>query len=256
MTTPTRRPPAKRKPPISRKDDITEWQDNQPVIEVITDEDDIFTESGDNTINTSDQPPIPETAPKIPTPIAAKARELAGRLRNKRPVKKATSRAPKPRIAVDKLISTGWQLLAQLTAPINTPVAKVIDMQAPVAGMILEDAVKNTAIDRILQPLARAGDGGQVAFALMGPPLIVAAITQRPQAIIVLRPVLRASLMTWIEIAGPHLEAVQKKEAEFQEKYGQQVDAMIDYFLAGIKPTEPSPNGANASVPTATPHTN
>jgi hypothetical protein len=57
--------------------------------------------------------------------------------------------------------------------------------------------------------------------------------------------------MMWVEVAGPHLEAVRKKETEFQAKYGAEVDAMIDYFFADLPTPETFPNGATAGVPTA-----
>lgn len=252
-------PPRKRTPPVKAaarasvtpeftepatdNDNIEDWQDRQPVVTV---EDpgelrDYFPGDEENTTRPS------ERAPKIPSPVATKARGVLDRVKQAakgQPTRK--TRAAKPRVSVDKVIGTGWQLLAQLAAPINLPVARVLDMQAPVAGMLLEDVVKNTVVDRILQPLARAETGGEMAFALMAPPLLVGVLSQRPELGKILVPVLRQSLMSWMEIAGPKLEQVRKKEEEFQEKYGMQVDVMIAYFMGAIpQPTaEDSPNGS------------
>jgi len=122
--------------------------------------------------------------------------------------------------------------LAQLAQPINLPVARVLDVQAPIAGLLLEDMVKNTIVDRFLQPLARIESGGEVAFALMGPPLLVAAIQAKPEMQMILVPLLKESLRTWIDVAGPKLEEVAKRDQAFQEKYGQRIDDMIAMFFA------------------------
>jgi hypothetical protein len=141
-----------------------------------------------------------------------------------------------------------------MAQPINVPVARTLALQAPVAGMVLEDTVKDTLIDRILQPVARAGQGGEAAFALLGPPLIVGLLTSpRGQALQpVLVPALKQSLRSWIKIAGPKLEKLEEEEREFEEHYGQRIDAMIEFILTG-ESNAASPNGShtpNASVPT------
>jgi hypothetical protein len=135
-------------------------------------------------------------------------------------------------MSVEKLIGYGWRFLAQAVQPINLPVARILDMQAPVAGMLIEDAVKGTVVDRLLQPLARVSKGGELAFALLGPPMLVAAITQRPQMYPVLRPVLRESMKTWIDVAGEKLEEEAKKEQEFKDTYGTRIDEMIDAIFS------------------------
>lgn len=147
-------------------------------------------------------------------------------------------KAQAARVPVDRIIARGWQFLAQMVAPINIPVARVLDMQAPVAGLILEDNIKSTMVDKILQPLARVEERGEVAFALLGPPILVGAITARPQMAGVLIPILREALKTWIDVAGPSMKIVQEREKDFEEKYGQRIDEMISYILAPI-PEEP-----------------
>lgn len=168
-------------------------------------------------------------------PLASKARSFVDRVKRAAPAKTRTPRGRKPlkaRVSVDKLIALAWRGLAQATAPINLPVARVLDMQAPVAGAILEDTVKGTVVDRLLQPLARVNEGGEAVFALLGPPLLVGVITSKPEIAPMLVPLLKESLRRWIDIAGPRMEELAKKEEDFAAKYGTRIDDMIEMFLA------------------------
>lgn len=179
-----------------------------------------------------DHPEMDEIPPVIKeTTTVQKARGLVDRVKRAAPAKTRGRKVRKPRVSTGKLIAMGWRGLAQMVAPINLPVARVLDMQAPVAGDILEDVVRDTIVDRLLQPLARANEGGEAVFALLGPPLLVAAMTSKPEVAPVLVPVLKEALRRWIDIAGPKLEEHVKKEEAFQEKYGTKIDDMIAMFL-------------------------
>jgi hypothetical protein len=76
----------------------------------------------------------------------------------------------------------------------------------------------------------------------------VAALTQRPGMAPILLPMLRQSLMSWIEIAGPKLEEVARKERKFEEQYGTRIDDMINYFLSAL------PGATNATNPATNNH--
>jgi len=179
---------------------------------------------------------IEEIAPVIrEKSTGEKAKSFIDRIKKAAPAAPAKPRGrrpAKPRVPVDKLISMGWRFLAQMAQPINLPVARILDMQAPVAGLILEDTVKGTIVDRLLQPIARAESGGEKVFALLGPPMLVAAITAKPQLYPVLRAPLRESLRLWIDIAGPKLDELKEQEDKFQEQYGTRIDDMIDLIFA------------------------
>lgn len=180
-----------------------------------------------------------ERAPIIAKPtVADRARSIMRTAPKRSTAKKSGAR--KPRVSVDRFITTAWAGLARITQQVNIPVARVLAVQAPVAGLLLEDVVKNTVVDKALQPLARAGQGGEMAIALMGPPLLVAALTtervqQDPRMQAVLVPLLRESLKTWIEVAGPKLEVQMQREKEFQEKYGETIDTLIGTFFAPVE---------------------
>jgi len=238
--------------PVSGDDDFNTWQDRQPVITVTDDGAEDFP-SGDEG-EQQERTRVQERPPQFPS----RTKTLADRFRAAvKPKPRGPGRPKKaqPRASVANVISTGWTLLAQMAQPINLPVARTLALQAPVAGMVLEDTVKDTVIDRILQPVARAGQGGEAAFALLGPPLIVGALTsERGQAMQpVLVPALRAALRSWIKIAGPALEKIEAEEREFEEHYGQRIDAMIAFILGEQSATNQDVPSANGFVPTATP---
>lgn len=184
---------------------------------------------------------------EVPPQVTKPTRQLSDRAkeflaRNKtvptRSAKKITgtrSKANKPRTSVEKFIGRTWEFMSRAALPFNPPVSRVLAMQAPVAGLILEDVVRNTVVDKVLQPLARVGNGGEVAFALMGPPLLIGMLQIKPESAVFAIPLLKESLRAWIDIAGPKLDEVMDREKKFQEQYGTRIDEMIGYFL-GIDP--------------------
>lgn len=162
---------------------------------------------------------------------------LPGRGKDK-PAGKSKGRA-KPRVPVDKIISGAWGLLATLARPLP-PTSRLLRLEAPVAGLILEDVIRGTVVDKMLQPLARAEEGGKALFALLGPPALVTAIALQPDYQVMLLPALRESLRTWIEVAGPKFTEAAARDAAFEEEYGQDIDAFIQMLFA------PSPGQAPA----------
>lgn len=146
----------------------------------------------------------------------------------------------KPRVSTEELLGSVWRGAAKLAAPLP-PLQRTLRLQAPVAGLLLEDAVKGTAADTVLQPLARIAAQGKTVQALVGPPGFVTAIMvhqmQRaamtppqephPMFMALATEGLRSSLMAWMDIAGPKFEVAMQREREFEEKYGQSVDDTI-----------------------------
>src|SRR5271163_2005526 len=125
----------------------------------------------------------------------------------------------KPRISTEDILGGLWRGMAKLAAPLP-PLQRTLRIQAPVAGLLLEDAVKDTVADTVLQPLARLAGQGKVVSALLGPPVIVTALMVHVQQRAQMQPprepnpffvsagteALRSSLMTWMEVAGPKFE--------------------------------------------------
>jgi hypothetical protein len=155
---------------------------------------------------------------------------------------------PKPRVSTEDLIGSAWRLGAKLLMPLP-PLHRVVTMQSRVAGPLLDDAVKGTIIDPVLQPLARLGDAGKTIQALVGPPVFTLAIMQMQAQAVATQtapnPVLygtaeeglRSSLMAWMVVAGPKLAEAAKREAEMEEEFGQSVDDLIALIFSAPSAT-------------------
>jgi hypothetical protein len=179
-----------------------------------------------------DGPPadVTEVRPRsISTPKAA---QRFGDWRKKSAKGKPKGKA-KPRVPVDDFIAAVWRGVAGVARPLPAT-SRLLKIQAPVAGVILEDTVKGTVVDKWLQPLARTSKGAEAMFALVGPPVIVAALEINPQYAPLLAPVLRESLLSWCKIAGPKMKDALQRETEFEAEFGQDVDQMIAFLFQDV----------------------
>ena len=183
-----------------------------------------------------DGPPadVAETRPR--SIATAKPAERFSSWRKGKAAKKPKGRA-KPRVPVDDLIAGVWRGLAGVARPLPAT-SRLLKIQAPVAGVILEDTVKGTVVDKWLQPLARTTKGAEAVFALAGPPVLVAAIEMNPAAAPLILPLLRESLLTWCKIAGPKMADALKRETEFEAEFGQDVDTMMAFLFTDILPAD------------------
>lgn len=170
--------------------------------------------------------PVPERKPQAPP---RKRKGLFGR-KDKRVHK---------RVSIENIVSSGWALgaMALMRSPNAAPVGRVMQIQAPVAGAVLEDVARGTLVDKILQPLARGGEKGEAVLALAGPPLLVGAICARPELYNPLRPMLKMAMMSWLRISGPAIKKAQADAAKFEEEFG---DIDLDATIAGLFADLPS----------------
>ena len=188
-------------------------------------------DSGDYTEGTSPEdfgPEPSETVAAEPPAVVAERkprRVKATRTRTGLGARLRAQGKPKkrhPRVSVDQLISSAWAALGGLAAQVDPPVGRCLVMQAPVAGLILEDVVKGTAVDKVLQPIARAEERAEKVLALAAPPAIVAALEaaqqlpaeQRARREAILLPLLHRSLVLWVRIAGDQAERMMERQAE------------------------------------------
>lgn len=195
-----------------------------------------------------------ETPPALP-PAAEDTGET--RPRDPRPrrfaLKKKPAGRPRRRVSLEGFASAGWAALAGITAQSGlTPTSRVLALQAPVAGVIVEDALKGSMADRLLQPIARAADRGGSAAALLGPPVLVTALSMHPELAPRLVPVLRMCLRQWLMVAGPAMKRQQAKEEKAAESMGiaaGEVDSLVDTWINEIfaepeQQPEPVPDAA------------
>lgn len=170
-------------------------------------------------------PRMQETAPKYePATATGKLKGFLskGTKTTAKPVKRA-----KPRVSVADLITGGWWLLSKACEPVSGPMAEMLKIEAPVAGMMLDDVVKGTLIDKALQPIARTEESSKVIAALALPPVLVMLIDKNPGMANNLLPMLRKSLQWHVELAGPKVAEMMTREAEFEANYGADIDSMI-----------------------------
>lgn len=151
--------------------------------------------------------------------------------RTSKPAPRGKAKIKKPRAPIEGVVEFLWGVMADMAKPINPSVSRVLTLQAPVAGMVLEENMRGKIVDRVLQPFARAEEGAKVWGALFGPPALVALITKYPGTADKAIPQLRKSLQWWLDVAGPQIEKKIKQEEEFEAVYGQRVDEMIVSFF-------------------------
>jgi hypothetical protein len=193
-----------------------------------------------------DESAMAEEKPRRPKASRARASSgaTAGKQRFWQRGKPAAPKGKKkPRVSTEDLLGSLWRGAAKLAAPLP-PLQRTLRIQAPVAGMLLEDAVKDTAADAFLQPLARLAGQGKVVSALVGPPVIVTALVMHvqqraaagqdpsPMVLSVGTEALRSSLMTWCEITEGKIQVALQREKEVEERFGQSVDELIAFLLA------------------------
>jgi len=133
----------------------------------------------------------------------------------------------------------------------HAPLGRCLQWQAPVAGEMLDEAVKGTAIDRlVLQPISKGRGRFDALGAVFGPPLIVLAIERNPQNAEMLIPALKASIRNSLPLMVPAIKKVQAREAAAAEAARElfpdlapgedPVDAIISMMFAGWIPEQPA----------------
>jgi hypothetical protein len=142
-------------------------------------------------------------------------------------------RGPRKRESLSTLAAFAWGGLAQAAARQGRiPTSRMLTLQAPVAGLLLDDALRGTLVDRILQPFARSGKRGEALFALFGPPLLVEAIIRRPDRQELLVPLLAQALEQYADLAGPKLAAAKKRaERRAAELGSEDIQGLIAFLF-------------------------
>lgn len=205
-------------------------------------------------VTTADLPPeppvIPERKPRRRTRVSTPS--IRDRLKGK---PKPKGRPKHPRVPVDRVVGMVWEAFGRMFTPVSPPTGRCLRLQAPVAGLILEDVVKGTMVDRALQPIARAEEKGKKVLALAGPPACVLALEmaanlpeeQRQLRAAFLMPMLIESLMLWDDVAGDKLEAQMERERRDgpRRERAEQLAAMIFGAVPGT--AEPADDGVAAA---------
>jgi hypothetical protein len=173
-------------------------------------------------------PPDPETAPQLPAEPSSEAPPQARRKRRIWERQTSPLQPKQPgraknvkRVPLEAWGSRAWAGLAYVMGAGATPTSRVLNMQAPVAGIIVDDMIKGTVVDKVLQPLARFGEGAGQAFALAGPPLLVGLLERQPGMYPVLRPVLAEAMTEWVLVAGPAMRKAKARAENVARELGE-----------------------------------
>jgi hypothetical protein len=124
------------------------------------------------------EPPAHKTPARERKPRAVKAPPPRGGFRERIFGSKTTARpkhAKGPRISLSDWAEETWTDLAFLAQPIP-PLARILDIQAPYAGVVFDDQVKHTIADTLLQPVAQYSQMFRGLNGLAGPPVYVGLI--------------------------------------------------------------------------------
>lgn len=175
-----------------------------------------------------------DTGEVAPTPPPGLTEKLTGGFKRSR----TGMRPAKKRVSLEDLAAGAWTLLGQAAGSQGLlPTARVLQLQAPIAGMILEDTLRDTVADRLLQPLARGQETVSEIVSLIGPPALVTAISLNPARAPMLMPMLRGMMRQWIILAGPKLRAKAKREEKALKEMGVEaegLDALLDEQIAAL----------------------
>lgn len=190
----------------------------------------------------AEPPPLP--AERKPRRVRAPRKSLSDRLKSGGKTGSG-ARKRQPRVPVDRLISRAWEMMGGLAGRVDVPLGRCLAMQAPVAGLIMEDLVKGTFADKALQPIARAEGKAEMGLALLGAPLCVVGLEvaqqlpeeQRKLREAILWPLLIESMVLWDQVAGDKAEEIIER-ANREAPSRQRAEQLASLIFAG--PPAPS----------------
>lgn len=191
---------------------------------------------------------------------AAAADGKSGSARAARPKGEKGEKASRPRTTLTRLVETGWEGLADLFEHTNLPVARAMAWQSPYMGIVADDVINGTPVDRILQPIARLQESASGLGAMIAMPIVVGLMTaQRNDPEIYGLPAearqqflartLDQCIDAQIEMfAGRDLAGKILASAEIRQARREEVDAVKAMIFTQIK--EPTPF-ADPNAPTS-----
>lgn len=163
-----------------------------------------------------------------------------------KPPRKTVARAPLSEGLGYGLMGAG--LLLQRGA--DPPVGRAIQWEAPLAAEKLDALVAGTVVDRLLQPVARAGATAKELGAVLALPLLVALIERRPE----LAPYLEApvkSVLTELALDMAELgQRQQERLAKMQKRAGAEkvdVEGIMAAIFGWERPPQQRPEAASAA---------
>lgn len=200
---------------------------------------------------------VVEMRPRRPRRPRGSLRDrFAGSSSSSRARPRRTRRKParplRERVPVDKLAASVWTGAARLAAYVSVPVSRTLELEAGLAGQVVEDSIRGTFVDRFAQPLAHAQDKARGLSAIFAPPALVLAIeacqglpeAKRQMRLAVLLPLLEQSLIIQAKVTGERASVIAER-AEEDQRYREAAQAQIAMIFA------PPPGAAEAAAAAA-----
>ena len=144
-------------------------------------------------------------------------------------------KAYQKRVSGADSISDAWSAIGGLISrnPRHRPSGMLLQWQSAAAGEIIDEAVKGTAIDRLLiQRAVKARSRFDLVGAVFFPPAIVFAIEMNPERAPMLLPLLESTLRSSLPHMVPAVKKARKREAD-------QAEAIRELFPDAPEGTDP-----------------
>lgn len=165
--------------------------------------------------------PKEETPPPAPPTTTAKETRPATR----RTAQPAPTGRRKSLASSFSAVYGGVGSLAERTGDLSLlPTARVLQWNATVAGEAIDDLIAGSVVDKALQPLARKGDKVQKVSNVLGLPLVIYAITNKPELWPMLEPMARQMFYENLAAMGPVIAAKKKRDAQVAKIVNELVD--------------------------------
>lgn len=149
-----------------------------------------------------------ETKPK-PPPKKGAAKKAAEE-KKPQPVKRG------PRQPINELAGIFWTGVGTVLeqTQLDAPVGRVMQFQAPVAGATIDDVVKNTWLDELIQPFVQKAGAVEGIGSLLALPVLVGALERRPSMAFAIEPMLVMALESQMAEVAPAMKKQQKERRD------------------------------------------
>ena len=138
----------------------------------------------------------------------------------------------------------------------DAPVGMAIGFEAPVAAEKLDAIIAGTMLDRLLQPIARAGASAKDFGAVLALPILVGLIERRPYLYDPLRPLI-IPIVTSVALDLAEMQERNKERlADAQARAGSHqvdVDQLMAMFFGQAMQQQPQPDPAQPAEPVGEP---
>lgn len=176
-----------------------------------------------------------------------------------KPAQTSAEKKPrKKRVSTDGVWQTVWTVagIALVKTGADIPVGNCLQFQAPIVGSIIDDVIANTAIDKLVQPLAANGEKVKLVSSVFAMPVLVGVLERNPAAAPMVEPLLRMAIADHLIAMAPVIKEQRKRQEQYEkavqelgvnmEQDGDPIEVILQSIFP--MPEEGSMNGAGNNV--------